>query len=59
VGDRPTLQHINDRYQESQWTMIRIGFGRELPSGLMALPLREVECLTAGDDSMIDGADIH
>jgi hypothetical protein len=39
--------------------MIRTGFGRELPSGLMALPLREVECLTAGDDSMIDGADIH
>jgi hypothetical protein len=31
----------------------------ELPSGLIARPLREAECLTAGDDPMIDGADIY
>jgi hypothetical protein len=34
-------------------------WGRELPFRLVSAALRKVDCLTAGDDQMIEGADIH
>ena len=49
----------NGSFAEGLLDTRQSGFGRELPSWLISAPFDEVECLAAGDDHMIEGANFH
>ena len=57
-GEGPSLRaisckHVDIRTREHDIDLLGLGHVRKVP------PLRKVECLTAGDDQMIEGADIY